>query len=135
MLNESIYQFLVSDEDIFEKLGNRIYTDFPITPIQPYLIYRVISEYDIETLTDQSSKLIATTIQFDVYSLERHTSRDIILLVQKAFKNLYGEIGDNEKTTISAVNKLNRYTGMERNNNTGEQYFIETLELRIWNYE
>jgi hypothetical protein len=135
VLEESIYQHIIADAAIFAKTGNRVYMDCPTDLSLPMIIYKLISEFDIETLTDQDKKLIASTFQFDCYSKDRHEAKEIAKLVLKTFKNFSGEMGGTIKTGISATNKLNRFSGTDKDTKTGQEIYIETVELMIWNYE
>ena len=137
-LNESIYVYLSSYTALTNLISTRIYTDEsrqanPHT--MPYLTYGKVSEIEVDTLTEQSTMLISSAYQFDVYARDRHTARNVAKQVRKAFKGLKGQIGGETGVTLSAVQKINALSDTDRDNTTGEIAFREMLEFQLWHYE
>lgn len=137
-LNESLYVYLTSVAPLTALTSTRIYTDEsrqtnPHT--MPYIVYSKTSEFEVDTITEQANMLIASSYQFDIWARDRHTARDVAKQVRKAFKGLKGQIGGATGVTISAVEKVNAMSDIDRDNKTGEIAFREMLEFQIWHYE
>ena len=136
-LNESIFSYLASYTAVSNIVSKRIYTDesHQNTPhTMPYITYSRVSEYEVDTLTEQTSMLIASAYQFDCYAKTRHGARDLAKQVRKAFKGKKGVLGTSG-VTVSAIEKLNAMSDIDRDIKTGEIAYREMLEFRIWHYE
>ena len=136
-LNESIFNYLSNKIEIFNIVARRIYTDESqqtVPHTMPYIVYQRISEEEVDTLTEQDNMLIGSYYQFDCYAKTRHDARDLAKQVRKAFKGFSGVMGTGG-VTVSAVNKINAFSDLERDSKTGELAFREMLEFQIWHYE
>jgi hypothetical protein len=136
-LNESIFNYLKGVAVIAAIVQLRIYTDEsrqsnPHT--MPYIVYSKVSETEVDTMLEQSQMLIASTYQFDVWAKSRHAARDLAKQVRKAFKGFRGVMGTGG-VTISAIEKINAMSDIDRDASTGEVAFREMLEFKIWHYE
>jgi len=136
-LNESIFSYLASYTAVSNIVSKRIYTDesHQNTPhTMPYIVYSRVSEYEVDTLTEQTNMLIASAYQFDCYAKTRHGARDLAKQVRKAFKGKKGVLGTSG-VTVSAIEKLNTMSDIDRDTKSGEVAYREMLEFRIWHYE
>lgn len=130
-LYDAIFSILKTDSAIFTITSNRIYTDEQIEDFKKTFIrYFRVSEFEIETLTNQTKMLISANIQIDCFSNTRHDADALAILVRKRLKDLSGTF---QGVEIQTVIKQNRYSGLEKDGD--ELYYIESLEFQFWYYE
>lgn len=135
-LNESLYSYLTSVTALTALVGDRIYPDRAGEKTQkPYLTYELVSEGEVDTLTQPDTVLIGPTIlQFDVWANSRSSARDVAKQLRKAFKNLKGQIGGPEGITLSSTSRVSHTTDFEEKDGIVVAY-RDMQEFEFWYYE
>lgn len=136
-LDESLVAYLKSVTALTALIGTRIYADRKsesTSTTNAYITYELVSENEVETLTQPDTVLLGTVYQFDVWAASRSSARNVSKQLRKAFKNLKGQIGGVTGVTISAVRKITHTTDLEEQNGVVVAY-RDMQEFEIWYYE
>ena len=137
-LNDSIYTYLASVAALTSLTSTRIYPDRQKQKTSytfPYITYQMLSEYEVDTIKEQTNMLIASTYEFTVWASTRTSAKAVAKQLRKAFKGFKGVMGGAGGVTISAIEKINAYGDTTEEGDGGTLTFREAQEFEIWHYE
>jgi len=137
-LNESIYAYLTSITDITNLISTRLYPDKikqKSSYTLPYTTYRMISEFEVDTIIEQTNMLIASTYEFETWASTRASAKAVVKQIRKAFKGFSGVMGGVGGVNISAIEKINAFSDTEEQTDGTHVAYRESVEFQIWHYE